>query len=576
MQVVVFHDQGLGPLRPEKGWRPIITVSFDQQHHEIALGCDGQNPNLKRPFYLQRADPKSHVDISVWHKSQTKKKGRKRNEVASARITLGDVLKRQGQDSKAAEIRLNCMSSASKRGSNGRNKQQNCACIFVKLRTPASFASLSETSTLLDLDDVQDDVDSGLDSHSSADSSETLSAPPTPTGDYCELPDHPDQRPKTKRRRVKGYSMDPNREGELSEVSIEDDSDQDDTSEDHYRHIKVYDAVPPTLQHTTIITSTVHLLASLLPTHIPQRQDTIGAFSMDSTMSVAESTVSRFSDLLTLRNAVTDEEFKAILDRNKAEWYYSAVALLAVVTVDVAAFQMSSNAQNAAFVFTDLGRQLIACSSIFGSLGFLMAVWFTLRYGTVPPDQFKEMARDVNDTYVTFCFTARLPMITMFISSTSLVVWIISMAYQAWPVASIVLSLMIGMCFGLGWAIYLLNFLAKAGMRMGKRVRNALVGLGGRVMFWRAHNDAQGEEDCTSVTSTPMATPPPSYTAALTLSPPALHTPWHGRLSPLASLASLASPPSVSPDALPDVPDTPPMPPIRPPKNPSRQAVRCR
>lgn len=51
-RVSVIRSQGLGPLRPEKGWRPIVTVVFDQQHHEIVLGSDGQNPNQKRPFYL--------------------------------------------------------------------------------------------------------------------------------------------------------------------------------------------------------------------------------------------------------------------------------------------------------------------------------------------------------------------------------------------------------------------------------------------------------------------------------------------------------------------------------------------
>lgn len=97
----VIRSTGLGPLRPEKGWRPIITVSFDHQHHELTLGSDGQNPNLKRPFYLQHADARSHVDIDVWHKSQSKKKTRKRNQVASIRLALYDILKRQGSDSSA-------------------------------------------------------------------------------------------------------------------------------------------------------------------------------------------------------------------------------------------------------------------------------------------------------------------------------------------------------------------------------------------------------------------------------------------------------------------------------------------
>jgi hypothetical protein len=40
-------------LRPEKSWRPIISVVVDQhQHYEVNLGCDGQNPNLKERFMM--------------------------------------------------------------------------------------------------------------------------------------------------------------------------------------------------------------------------------------------------------------------------------------------------------------------------------------------------------------------------------------------------------------------------------------------------------------------------------------------------------------------------------------------
>src|SRR6202050_862527 len=39
-------------LSADKGWRPIVTFIFGQQHHEIALGYDRQNSNLKRHFYL--------------------------------------------------------------------------------------------------------------------------------------------------------------------------------------------------------------------------------------------------------------------------------------------------------------------------------------------------------------------------------------------------------------------------------------------------------------------------------------------------------------------------------------------
>ncbi|KZP03884.1 hypothetical protein FIBSPDRAFT_941290 [Athelia psychrophila] len=206
--------------------RSDLEDPLDQAWTE-SRGCGDRKEIEEHP------DPKSHVDISVWHKSQTKRKTRKRNEVASARITLGDVLKRQGQDS----------------------------------------------------NDVKDDVHDMSDGYSY-----TLSAPPTSTGVVFKFSTIPDHKPKSQRRRVRGYSMDPAKEGELSEVSIEDDDyDADDAGEEDQAQVT--------------------------------RQDTTGASSMDLAVSVAESTVSRFSNMCTLRDAETDEDYERILKDHRAEWY---------------------------------------------------------------------------------------------------------------------------------------------------------------------------------------------------------------------------------------------------------------
>ncbi len=40
-------------LRPEKSWRPIVTMEVDGQHkHETVLGVDGQNPNKREIMLL--------------------------------------------------------------------------------------------------------------------------------------------------------------------------------------------------------------------------------------------------------------------------------------------------------------------------------------------------------------------------------------------------------------------------------------------------------------------------------------------------------------------------------------------
>lgn len=105
-------------LRPEKSWRPIVTMEVDGQHkHEIALGIDGQNPNQREIMHLyvailfpmhdvgyadlcsHHAHHKTEIKLNVWHKSQSKAKSRKRRHlVAWTAMPLGEVMKKQGTD----------------------------------------------------------------------------------------------------------------------------------------------------------------------------------------------------------------------------------------------------------------------------------------------------------------------------------------------------------------------------------------------------------------------------------------------------------------------------------------------
>ena len=50
---LVVRAHGLQRLRVEKSWRPVVMVTVgNNQCHELNLGCDGQNPNLKQCFQL--------------------------------------------------------------------------------------------------------------------------------------------------------------------------------------------------------------------------------------------------------------------------------------------------------------------------------------------------------------------------------------------------------------------------------------------------------------------------------------------------------------------------------------------
>ena len=119
-------------MRPEKVWRPIITVEIDKHHtHEIMLGVDGQSVNRKDCFRLyvpflscglaptkwisttcgmlivdrlfsDNVPLSSKVDIHVWHSPQTKKK-KGRVLVARATHCLGELVKKTEADAGHSE-----------------------------------------------------------------------------------------------------------------------------------------------------------------------------------------------------------------------------------------------------------------------------------------------------------------------------------------------------------------------------------------------------------------------------------------------------------------------------------------
>jgi len=453
-------------LRPEKAWRPVVTVVFDQQHHEVVLGSDGQNPNLKRPFYLRHAHPRDLVDIDVWHKSQSKKKARKRNQVASVRMSLEEVLKRHGNEPKA-EIRLNCHSPA-KRGQSPRGKQQNGACLHVKLRPPASHSSLSETSTVHDLDD---DV---LSSPCPSESSDTLTTPSTPTSIDFGQPEVPcpEQQQKLRRRRVRGYSVNPDHEDMDDELSIEDDFDTFPYSEDHtlLDHSTELDCA----DNVSSVSMGSWLVASLLPRYADQT-------SMESTMSVAESTVSRFSIYRELRDASLDENFEKVLAAMMTEWTYVGACLIALAGLDATIFSTTSGGSSGpqsgsgGFQMTTLTQQLIAVSSIFTGLGLAIDAWFMLRYGLSNAAKFQKNALDVYDTYLSFSVTSRIPIIFTFLSACSLTAFLVIVSASVWPTAAIVLCGMAGVVCTLQYLIYGLHSLWCFGQRVLRAIRNGIV-----------------------------------------------------------------------------------------------------
>ncbi|KAH9018549.1 hypothetical protein EDB84DRAFT_1519089 [Lactarius hengduanensis] len=132
----------MGMLRPEKSWRPIITLEVDGQHkHEVMLGVDGQNPNQRDIVLLHHAHHQTQLKLDVWHKSQSKAKSRKRRRlVASASLTLGDAIKKSGY----VELRLSSIPAARRKST--AQQSQLCTSLLVRLRTATVGHSIPASS----------------------------------------------------------------------------------------------------------------------------------------------------------------------------------------------------------------------------------------------------------------------------------------------------------------------------------------------------------------------------------------------------------------------------------------------
>ncbi|KDQ31513.1 hypothetical protein PLEOSDRAFT_23374 [Pleurotus ostreatus PC15] len=438
--MAVIKVQGLSFMRSEKSWRPIVSVEIDQHHrHEVVLGCDGQNPNLKSQFLVHGARPGSTVEVKVWHRSQSKKK-KKRNLVATCSHPLRELVKKQESEPQL-ELRLNCQSMTRKMASKG--KPQNGAHIQLRLRPPPSFGSPP----------AYNDIDAFSDSGCASSSSYQLFPP-------IKLADHalnwPTDTPCTDSPH-RPFIIDTDDEYPLEPESNEkepllqecdyttDTEDRDDPSFDDPLAIK---SEPVGTLRISVSNSLSWIAASMLPQYTEKPERTT---DISPDLSRAELLLSAFTMYSELKDACLDSQFEKIFTRLQTEWTYIGGLLVALAAVDTAVFAISDDS---IFVVDPYARNAIAASSIASGLGISCDAWFLLRYNWADLHTFINRAKDVFDSYFFFAISARVPCFCMLVSAVSLLGFLGRVAYNVWPEGVIVACFFVGM-------LMTLQFLAK-------------------------------------------------------------------------------------------------------------------
>jgi hypothetical protein len=380
-------------LRPEKSWRPIVTVEVDKHHsYEFCLGCDGQNPNHKDFFRFHDANPTSLLDVKIWHKPQTKRKTKKRHLVAVATYSLGELLKRQEVEPKL-EVRLQCVS---KHAIASKGKSQSGALFHFRLHAPPSISkALDEPPDTPDASDNDSAYDNEYASNSttSSSSSDTLNDPPSPISEVPQVAESG-----LRRRRIRGYAIFSDDEP-MSEEYISDDAEDSTTkvppsraSVDVCQKVGDHDELSSPSAHSEVLAvyqREIHLSdaewfsASILPKHVQE-------LKVPPSMNAAEEVLASFTSYRELKEAVGESHFEKVFYRLQQEWTYVGGLLVALAALNTGAFSLSTNS---IFRVDKWCQCAIATSSISTGLGIACDAWFLFRYSWADLDTIRTRAK---------------------------------------------------------------------------------------------------------------------------------------------------------------------------------------
>ncbi|KAG1738035.1 hypothetical protein EDB19DRAFT_1895734 [Suillus lakei] len=428
-RVMVIRAQGYQPLRPEKSWRPVVSVVVDEyQRYEVNLGCDRQNPNLRECFMMRGTDDRPRVDINVYHQAPSKKKHKKRCLVATTSLSL-QALPKLKSTANSFKIPLNSVVRPSMRGlARGRTVSVS---LLAKLEVPEAQARFHVSHDSLTLEDQYDDnmmCKSGL----------------TISPEFSGIRLH------------RGYTS---------------DTDDDCPLDEHVKLINdSYDSSAFTYNaDSSAVVNVVLLAPSLLPKYTEQ-------ISMDNSLSFIDALVNSFSSYSELREACSDSEYERVLEKLTSEWYFVDHFFLQLLIrfrrFNAGVFGFSSSSLFSVNTFT---QSAIALGSVASGIGLATDGWFLLVYSGANAKKSQKLARDVYGKYLFFCISSCLPAVCMFVSAYALMTFLLSVAWSAWPTAVLVMCFTAGVPISLRFIIYGLHCAVVCMTEIIRRVRRGLM-----------------------------------------------------------------------------------------------------
>ncbi|EIN12693.1 hypothetical protein PUNSTDRAFT_124424 [Punctularia strigosozonata HHB-11173 SS5] len=489
LSLIVSRARGLSFLRPEKAWRPIVTIDFDQHpQYEICLGCNGENPNQKAYLPLKPTKLDSKLEVRVWHKPPSKKK-RKTVLVASTSVTLKELVNRQ-HPRKGLDVRL----SSCRSGTNVPRKGQHptSASITLKLLLPSTSHISTAQSTTEDttLCEESDGFDGGF-----SDKIDCTDASVEPADD-CSQTDHgysethaePEAQIRRRRRKPRGYKIFTSDESCLdtdgeSSMGIQEGNDLPGYDEDEATES---DLLEEKALHPPPYSVVSFIAARILPQYSTDQFSVQSSASFadsiaSSSLSLAQSTVSSFSFYTELRGTEltspeADEAVERVLGRLRTEWSASGMFLIALATLAVTVFGFSPDSISPMDSFS---KRAVAAASVSSGVGLCIDALYIVRYHGVDAERFRQLALDSYGTYFFFCLTSRVPALCLIISASSLMFFLVCVAYEMWSSATLTMLFFFGLVMGLNYIVWIVHQSFKVLVRAPGYIKRQCVRLAG-------------------------------------------------------------------------------------------------
>ncbi|KAI0094165.1 hypothetical protein BDY19DRAFT_988042 [Irpex rosettiformis] len=377
-------------------------------------------------------------------------------------------------------------------------RQLNCAMVVVRLAPPSSSPSPSQQPTLVASSRTSDydtrsisseDTLGQLDEDIGGLASPTTSSVGEDTGlleEYHKL--ETAENTLRRRRKRKSPKLKPYCVGTTDEETDEGDSESDcppstpdhDEPHHHHHHFSIVDGEEEggsiTLDEISRITFTTlcnneeddgweDVCISHRSAIVPPPQH----------MSRAELILDTFSPYRELSHPRCD--FSKLLTRLLSEWYAIGGCLLATATLNAAVFGYSSGSTTL-FSLDSTALRSVTIGSIASGIGLVIDAWFLILYSSSSVDRFRRLAADVfpsstepeYPTYVYFSVTCRLPAVCLFVAACALMVFLLNVAWMAWPVAVLVMCFVAGVLVTLQYLVFGVRRVVGGVVWVGRRV----------------------------------------------------------------------------------------------------------